>query len=135
MNSTQLAVIAIVVLAAILIALIALRRRRTSLRPPTDDARSLYAESWRRIEAQFVDQPQEAVRAADQLVVEVLHQRGARDDHMPDRVRRARGAVHGSGGSMTESLRRAMLDYRSAMGDLLGKDPREVESRRMEVSS
>ena len=139
MNSTALAVIAIVVLLVVVIALISfVRRRRTSLRPLPDDARMRYAESWQRIEAQFVDQPQEAVRAADQLVVEVLHQRGGRDDHLPDHARRARealGASNASGESMTEGLRRAMLDYRQAMGDLLGKDPRTVESRRMEVSS
>ncbi len=133
-----LAVIVIVVLAVIVIALISFARRRTSLRSLPDDARMRYAESWQRIEAQFVEQPQEAVHAADQLVVEVLHQRGGRDDHLPDHARRARealGASNASGESMTEGLRRAMLDYRSAMSDLLGKDPRALESRRMEVSS
>lgn len=136
MNSTLLVVIAIAVIALIVIALVALMRRRTSLRQLPKGARVRYAESWQRIEMQFVDQPQEAVRAADQLVVQLVRERGGGDNHLPAAVGRARGAAGQShGDSMTEALRRAMLDYRAAVQDLLGRDPRQVAPARTEISS
>ena len=140
MSTALWVVIAIVVIALIVLALLALMARRRSLRPLPEGARVRYSESWQRIEAQFVDQPQEAVRAADKLVVELVRERGGRDEHVPSSVERARHAIAGTGrdgdnDSMTEALRRAMLDYRSAVGELIGSDPRQTARRHPEVAS
>jgi hypothetical protein len=134
MNSILLVVI--VVVAIILIGSFILSRRSSRLRPLSEESRSQYALEWQSIEARFVDEPQEAVRAADVLVMKLIRERGGREDRLPKGVGKARAAVADHhGGSLTENLRQAMIGYRKAVGDLIGTDPRESRSTVKEISS
>jgi hypothetical protein len=101
--------------------------------PPA--ARERYLEEWKQAETRFVSDPRDAARAAERVVVRILEDRGYptdRDvedraalvaaDH-PDVVERYR---HGhamleqvDGGRGTENLRRAMLDFRVVLEELL----------------
>jgi len=109
--------------------------------PPND--RSRYEQSWREVQAQFVDDPKGAVAIADSLVIEVMRARGypmgdfeqrAADisvDH-PVMVENYRGAHdialrHSRGQASTEDLRRAMVLYRSLFDELL--DGRQIERK------
>lgn len=52
------------------------RYRSLDIRPLTPGARDRYAESWRAVQAKFVDDPGAAVTDADRLVNEVMRDRG-----------------------------------------------------------
>jgi len=94
-----------------------------------------FSESWRAVQARFVDAPKEAVAQADQLVREVMTTRGypmgnfeqsAADisvDH-PRVVQNYRAAHDiasrdAAGRATTEDLRQAMVHYRALFEDLL----------------
>jgi FtsZ-interacting cell division protein ZipA len=101
---------------------------------PEESAR--YAAEWRSVQAQFVDDPRNAIGDADRLVAEVMQARGypmadfeqrAADisvDH-PDVVEHYR-AAHGLAGRSaqgevkTEDMRQAMVHYRHLFDDLIG---------------
>ena len=108
----------------------------------SDGVRARYAEEWRQVQARFVDEPEAAVREADQLVQRVMSDRGypvaddferrAADvsvDH-PDVVEDFREGHRLAGESDTESLRQAMVHFRSLFAQLLegGRDREEVRS-------
>lgn len=107
------------------------------MRSLPDETKRRYAESWRAIEMKFVENPQAAIREADNLAVSIIRERGGRMDderHMPDELRRAREAARqGEGGREgTEGMRRAMLEYQGIVDDALGKSTRKSagENRR-----
>jgi hypothetical protein len=94
-----------------------------------------FSESWRTVQAQFVDAPRESVAQADRLVREVMTTRGypmsnfeqsAADisvDH-PRVVQNYRAAHElasrdAAGKATTEDLRQAMVHYRALFEDLL----------------
>jgi hypothetical protein len=101
-------------------------------------ARDRYLEQWRMIQAQFVDSPPEATRAADRLINEVMGERGypvenfeqrAADvsvDHpqVVDDYRAAHAVAEANERSeaTTEDLRQALVHYRSLFEDLLEVD-------------
>lgn len=103
-------------------------------------ARERYAEEWRTVQTQFVDQPRAALQQADSLVANVMRDRGypvsdfdqqAADisaDHpqVVDNYRAAHGIAARSdrGEVSTEDLRQAMVHYRTLFNDLLGPDER-----------
>ena len=110
---------------------------------PEESAR--YGESWRSVQARFVDEPQVAIGEADRLVAEVMQARGypmgefeqrAADvsvDH-PKVVEnyRAAHAIAGranSGEASTEDLRQAMVHYRSLFAELI-ETPETAEVKR-----
>lgn len=118
------------------------RERRHSeldLRPLSDEARASYASSWEEIQAQFVDDPNHAVGAADALVTRLIAERGYPTDNFDDRlatlsVEHARTLEHyrdaheinlrnERGEASTEQLRQALVHYRALFGDLLGHEP------------
>jgi hypothetical protein len=98
-------------------------------------AREHYLEQWRLVQAQFVDSPTEATRAADRLINEVMRERGypvedfeqrAADisvDHpqVVDDYRAAHTVAEANERSeaSTEDLRQALVHYRSLFEDLL----------------
>jgi len=102
---------------------------------PADHARFL--ESWRKVQARFVDSPGGAVTEADQLLGDVMSMRGypvsdfeqrAADisvDH-PQVMENYR-AGHGiamrqtTGQASTEELRQAMIHYRTLFEELVGQ--------------
>jgi hypothetical protein len=118
----------LVVMAVAISAVRAWRSRPPQLKPLSEDARSRYVAAWDRIEAHFVDGPEEAVRAADALVVSVLGERGhtLEINRLPSRfVRARRMGVEGQGRRGTENLRRALLDYRAIFESAVGSQHRE----------
>lgn len=115
------------------------RYRKLDIRPLTPGARGRYAESWRLVQAHFVDEPAAAVGDADRLVGEVMRDRGYPVDDAQHRMddlsvehaavldnyRSATAIARRSerGEASTEELRQAMVSYRALFADLLGADP------------
>jgi hypothetical protein len=111
------------------------QRARLDIGPLPEELRVRFAEQWRAVQERFVDQPSEAVVAADGLVYRVMEARGypvgdfdaqaglVSVDH-PEVVENYRVA-HGIGEraqaqqASTEDLREALLRYRSLFGELL----------------
>jgi len=103
------------------------------------ESRQRYAESWAQVQAQFVDEPTQAVGAAHQLVTELVRERGyPTEDHDEQlahlSVEHARTLGHyrdaheihlrnERGEATTEQLRQALVHYRALFADLLGEDP------------
>ena len=108
----------------------------------SDGVRTRYSEEWRQVQARFVDEPEAAVREADELVQRVMSDRGypVADDFerraadvsvdYPDVVENFREGHRLAGSSDTESLRQAMVHFRSLFAELLegGHDREEVRS-------
>jgi hypothetical protein len=101
--------------------------------PPA--ARERYLDEWRQAETRFVSDPRDAVRAAERIVERVLEERGypvegdaeeqaayVAADH-PDVVERYRHGhamlEHIDGDESTENLRKAMVDFRAVLEELL----------------
>ena len=108
------------------------------IRPLSEAARERYMEEWHSVEARFVNDPSDAARAAERVVLRAMEERGyptGRDpeertahlavDH-PDVVERYRhgramlGEVKGSEG--TENLRKAMLDFRAVFEEVVERE-------------
>jgi len=114
------------------------QRARLDIRPLPEDMRARFAQEWQDLQARFVDQPSEAVVAADRLVYSVMETRGypmgdfdaqadlVSVDH-PEVVENYRFA-HGvrervqAQRASTEDLREALLRYRSLFDELLRAD-------------
>lgn len=111
---------------------------RRRLRPLAPEVRDRYAHSWVAIETRFIEEPAAAVQEADQLVVSILRDRGARledERRLPDGLRRAREAARtDEGNSGTEGLRKAMLEYKSVVDDAIGVKTRTAPESRREVA-
>jgi hypothetical protein len=111
------------------------RRKELEIRPLDPVARDGYAQRWRGTQERFVDSPNEAVEEADDLVQQVMRDRGyptgdfdqqARDvsvDHA-DVVSEYHAAheisvLNGRRQASTEQLREAMVHYRTLFAELL----------------
>lgn len=108
------------------------------LRALSSAARERYLDEWRQAEARFVSDPDDAVRAAARLVERVLEERGypvdeedperrlavVAVDHpdVVERYRHGRSMVERDGSEHTENLRKAMVDFRSVLEDMLQGD-------------
>lgn len=120
------------------------RRAQLVIRPLDAAARQQYSRSWTQTQSRFVDQPVEAVREADVLVMQVMRERGyptagfeersadVSVDH-PFVVENYRAAhaiamANERGLATTEDLRQAMVHYRALFQDLLA-DPNERTMR------
>jgi hypothetical protein len=110
------------------------RVSRFNIHPLAADDRDRFTESWTRVQADFVDDPQGAVTRADALLGDVMSARGypvtdfdqrSADlsvDH-PQVVQNYRTAHdialrHARGEADTEDLRKAMLHFRSLFEEL-----------------
>jgi hypothetical protein len=130
------------------------RQRRVAgldIRPLDPAARARYAENWAEVQERFVDAPQEAVMAAQRLVMTVMHERGypteggdqvAADlsvDHanVLDHYRAAYAISQraGDGAASTEELRQAMIHYRALFQDLLGETSAATETPVIETTA
>jgi len=120
-------------------AVLAEREKRVSsyhIRDLMPEERGRFSESWRRIQAMFVDDPASAVTEADLLVTEVMNTRGY---PMSDFERRAEDLTvghaevvhhyraareiatrHSRQAASTEDLRQGLVHYRALFGELLG---------------
>ena len=117
------------------------RRRSYDIKPLDESARQRYIERWKATQAKFVDQPASALTDADELVAEVMRERGypvedfdqqAADvsvdhPHVVESYRKAH-AIHSERDASTEELRQAMVHYRALFAELL-----EPEHETMEV--
>ncbi len=113
------------------------RREGLEIRPLDPGLRERYAREWQQVQADFVDAPSDAVRRADQLVTQVMRERGYPTDNFEQRssdvsvdhpqvVQDYRAAqkismANRENKASTEDLRLAMRHYRSLFDDLLGK--------------
>jgi hypothetical protein len=120
----------------------AVRVERLHIRPLTSEDAHRFAERWRFVQAEFVDDPRGAMGGADRLIGEVMRARGypvgefeqrVEDisvDHpnvvMNYRAARAIADAHARGEATTEDLRQAMVHYRALYADLLGQTPAET---------
>ena len=112
------------------------RHDELDIRPLSPAARTRFGEEWSAVQAQFVDDPEGAVRSADVLVVRVMEERGYPSNGDADRraadlsvehadvvgqYRRGHALVEGSDEAEdgTESLRQAMKCFRTAFEELL----------------
>ncbi|HVB77335.1 MAG TPA: hypothetical protein VNI34_05985 [Candidatus Nitrosotalea sp.] len=129
MNNSQILALLIVIGAVLLLALIVAVAQRRRGRALSRAARRQYAESWRVLEARFVDEPDAAVRGADDLVMAALRDRGLGNDEArwPKAFRQGRQvlAEANPGEGNTERLRVAMLHFRTAMDDMIGERERK----------
>lgn len=117
------------------------RVQALSIRPLDAAERDRYNGRWRKVQADFVDDPSEAISHADSLLGEVMSARGypVRDfdqaaedlsvDH-PLVVQHYRAAhevalQHERGQADTEALRRAMIHYRELFEELVQEGPAE----------
>jgi hypothetical protein len=116
------------------------RRERVAgfdIRPLSPDDQARYTAAWRSVQHQFVDDPGDAIREADRLIVEVLERRGypvgdfdtlvadLSVDHgdVIGHYRAAHELVGRDDGPMpsdTEALRQAMVHYRALFASLVG---------------
>jgi Asp-tRNA(Asn)/Glu-tRNA(Gln) amidotransferase A subunit family amidase len=111
------------------------RREELEIRRLDPESRDRYSGRWQATQRQFVDKPASAVAEADELVMQVMHDRGypvedfeqrAADvsvDH-PDVVQNYRAAhaisiAANDQRASTEDLRQAMVHYRALFRDLL----------------
>jgi len=123
------------------------RVRGLEIRALPADQRARFLESWRRVQADFVDAPAQAIEEADRLVTRLMETLGypianfeqrAADisvDHprVVENYRAARDLAMESrrGVVSTESQRQAMVHYRALFEDLLEtRTEQEVEVRR-----
>jgi hypothetical protein len=104
-----------------------------------------YLEEWRQAESRFVSDPGDATRAAERVVLRVLEERGYPIDvdteeqtahiaadypRVADRYREAEGILaNGNGGANTENLRKAMIDFRAVLEELLVREPTPARDR------
>jgi hypothetical protein len=114
------------------------RRRELEIRPLSQAARDRYAETWRSVQAQFVDDPGAAVARADDLIRAVMSERGypvenfeqrsadvsVDHPHVVENYREGHrlAQASGDGEGSTEDLRQAMRHYRALFDDLVEPD-------------
>lgn len=113
------------------------RHAELELRPLSDEARDRYLTEWEEIQARFLDAPDEAVRAGDELLDRVVSERGYPAKDFDERVadlsvdygytvghyREARDVadLNSRGQASTEQLRQALVHYRAIFAELVGE--------------
>ena len=128
------------------------RVERFHIQPLSASARKQYVESWRVIQARFVDAPENALADADQLIRDVMSSRGypvadferqaadlsVNHPHVVEHYRAGHEIAvrHAKGHASTEDLRQAMIHYRKLFADLV-EEPQLARSpaARDEVAS
>ena len=105
-----------------------------AIRALPNAARERYLDEWRQTESRFVSDPRDAARAAERLVERVLEERGypvdddveqrlalVAVDHpdVVERYRHGRAMIEVDDADHTEELRKAMVDFRSVLEELL----------------
>jgi hypothetical protein len=117
------------------LAAIEAERSSLTIRPLPRAARDRYLEQWRQAESRFVSDPRDAARAAESVVLRALEERGYPSDDGDDRMAALVGVDHPAvaeryrhghamlsnvdGDESTENLRKAMLDFRSVLEDVV----------------
>lgn len=115
-------------------------RRALDIRPLPPAARDRYLEEWRQVEVRFVSDPRDSARAGERLVERVLEERGYAFEGDPERVAAIVAVDHADvadryrhghamldpvdGAESTENLRKAMIDFRAVLEELLEGETR-----------
>ena len=115
------------------------RVRKQPLHALSESDRVQFSSDWRAIQGRFVDDPKEAVQAADDLIKSVMHARGYEIEDFDQRVsdltvehaavvQHYRAAhelaeANREGRANTEELRQAVVHYRALFADLLAQAP------------
>jgi hypothetical protein len=124
------------------------RRQKLNIRSLGEEQRKRYGDQWQQVQADFVDQPYEAVASADRLVTQVMRERGypmenfeqhANDlsvdyPELVDNYRGAHAIATQEKSANTEELRKAMLHYRGLFQELLG-EPGDGQASRPEFET
>jgi hypothetical protein len=113
------------------------RVKKYRLKSLTVEDKERFAAAWRRVQARFVDNPRDATASADDLLGQVMSARGYPEGDFDQRLedlsvdhaqtvqnyRAAHEAVlrHTRGEASTEDMRKAMIDYRALIDDLVGE--------------
>ena len=121
------------------------RREELRIRPLSHASRERYGESWRDVQAEFVDDPEGAIQRADSLLISVMDERGYPTDDFeqraadvsvdhPDVVENYRAAhaiarANARGEANTEELRQAMRHYRALFEELLATDDEQTTTQ------
>ena len=114
------------------------------IRPLSPESRDRYMRRWQSTQTRFVDDPKGAVAEADQLVQDVMQERGypTKDfdrrvadisvDHpnLVEKYRTADGVARASerGEASTEDMRHSVRHYRALFAELLETDDGDVEN-------
>jgi len=113
------------------------RHEELDIRSLPAPARDRYLDEWRQTELRFVSDPPDAVRAAERIVVRVLQDRGYPVDGdveertayvaadypaVVQRYRHAHEMVDAAAEQSTENLRKAMVDFRAVLEELLVRE-------------
>jgi hypothetical protein len=117
------------------------RHDEFDLRPLDRDERNGYLREWDGVQAHFVDEPAGAIREADDLIQQVMRDRGYPVDDFDqrtadlsvehadvvenDRSAHAVSKRSATGEATTEELRRAVVQYRTLFEDLVGVGDRQ----------
>lgn len=112
------------------------RVKALHIEPLSEQERTRFIASWRQVQAEFVDAPQESVTRADQLLRDVMTARGYPvasferrcadlSVDYPGLVQNYRAAQdiaarHRRGEAGTEELRQAIIHYRALFAELIG---------------
>ena len=134
MQTSTLVILGVIVLLAIvalvLIAARSSRMRHPALKPLSPEAQDRYVSQWDRIEAKFVDSPEEAVKEADALLLAMLGEREhpLAGEKLPRRMRKARDVATGREAG-TEGMRQALLHYRAVVEEY-GRPTERVREHR-----
>jgi hypothetical protein len=115
------------------------RHAELDIRPLEPTTRERYANEWRAAQARFVEDPAQAVVSGDQLVTQLVAERGYPTEEYSDQlsylsVEHARTLGHyraahdiylraQRGEASTEELRQALVYLRELFADLLGETP------------
>jgi hypothetical protein len=118
------------------------RREQLNIRPLSGDAAKEYRHRWDETQRRFVDDPEGALAEADELIVQVMRDRGYPMDDFdqrsadisvdhPDVVQHYRSAhdismrtKQDDGQVSTEDLRQGLVHYRELFARLLGPEDR-----------
>jgi hypothetical protein len=115
------------------------RHAEFELKPLSAESQAQYSTAWEEVQIQFVDNPDQAVATADDLVTRLVAERGYPtadyDDQLANlSVEHAETLGHyrdahaislrsQDGTASTEDLRQALVHYRALFADLLGTEP------------
>jgi hypothetical protein len=115
------------------------RHAELTLKPLSAESKAAYSTAWEEVQIDFVDNPEQAVTTADDLVTRLIAERGYPTGDYDDQLanlsvehaqtlghyRDAHAISERSKNSeaSTEDLRQALVHYRALFADLLGTDP------------
>lgn len=115
------------------------RHAELTLTPLSAESRTRYSTEWERVQAMFIDSPVAAVAEADELVTQLIAERGYPAENYEEQLSHlsvehantlghyrdahAISVASARGEASTEQLRKALVHYRALFGELLEADP------------